>query len=432
METTQKLTDKQKRQIKKYAVFTLLSLCFAGCMWLIFSYPAGLKEAGGEGFNTDVPLPKDASIVVDKRDAYEAEQMRRKQEQRMRSMEEYLTGAAGEENEETPEADISVFGERAPEPELRPIQTSQSAYRDIHRTLESFYEAPREDPEKEALKQEIEELRRRQAETPPQPPAYDEQLALMEKSYELAAKYLPSTGRSAAEPVAPAASEGRAAGKEATTAGTAIATVRHAGDRTVSSLAQEVSDAEFIASYSQPRNLGFLTVESTAQTGRGNTLAAVVHNEQTITGGQSLRLRLTEAVRLGERLIPVHTLLTGWGRINGERLEIDVQSIEHEGMIIPVKLTVYDTDGQRGVYIPGSMEMNALKEIAANAGQNLGQSINLTQQDAAEQLLTDLWRGAIQGTSAYLSKKIRQVKVTLKAGHRLLLLPSGGEYVTVE
>jgi conjugative transposon TraM protein len=104
-------------------------------------------------------------------------------------------------------------------------------------------------------------------------------------------------------------------------------------------------------------------------------------------------------------------------------MEIRVSSIEHEGTIIPVSLQAYDSDGQQGVYIPGSMEMAAVKEIAGNMGQNLGSTINISQQGAGEQLLTDLGRGAIQGASQYISKKAREVKVTLKAGYRIFLLP---------
>ena len=69
------------------------------------------------------------------------------------------------------------------------------------------------------------------------------------------------------------------------------------------------------------------------------------------------------------------------------------------------------------------MEIAAFKEITGNLGSNLGTTINLNQQSAGEQLLTDLGRGAIQGTSQYIGKKAREVKVTLKAGYRLFLLP---------
>ena len=43
--------------------------------------------------------------------------------------------------------------------------------------------------------------------------------------------------------------------------------------------------------------------------------------------------------------------------------------------------------------------------------------------DAGTQLLSDLGRSVIQGTAQYVGQKMRQVKVTLKAGYRVLLLP---------
>jgi putative uncharacterized protein (fragment) len=90
-------------------------------------------------------------------------------------------------------------------------------------------------------------------------------------------------------------------------------------------------------------------------------------------------------------------------------------------MIIPVELTVVDGDGQEGIFIPGSMEIDAIREIAANLGGNLGTTINLNQQSAGDQLLTDLGKGAIQGTSQYIAKKMRTIKVHLKAGYNLML-----------
>ena len=64
----------------------------------------------------------------------------------------------------------------------------------------------------------------------------------------------------------------------------------------------------------------------------------------------------------------------------------------------------------------------AVKEIAANMGAGMGSSITITD-DAGSQLLSDLGRSAIQGVSQYVSKKMRSVKVTLKAGYSVLLLP---------
>jgi conjugative transposon TraM protein len=86
-------------------------------------------------------------------------------------------------------------------------------------------------------------------------------------------------------------------------------------------------------------------------------------------------------------------------------------------------MEVFDTDGNPGISVPGSEELNAVKEVAANMGTSMGSSITITD-NAGSQLLADLGRSVVQGASQYAGKKMRAVRVTLKAGHRLLLLPS--------
>ena len=60
--------------------------------------------------------------------------------------------------------------------------------------------------------------------------------------------------------------------------------------------------------------------------------------------------------------------------------------------------------------------------VSVHGANRLGGSITITD-DAGSQLLSDLGRSAIQGVSQYVSKKMRSVKVTLKAGYSVLLLP---------
>ena len=66
------------------------------------------------------------------------------------------------------------------------------------------------------------------------------------------------------------------------------------------------------------------------------------------------------------------------------------------------------------------MEISAVKEIAANMGSSLGSSINIST-DAGAQLASDLGKGVIQGTSQYIARKMRVVKVHLKAGYKVML-----------
>ena len=107
-------------------------------------------------------------------------------------------------------------------------------------------------------------------------------------------------------------------------------------------------------------------------------------------------------------------------KIQGERLNVLISSLEYHGNIIPVELAVYDTDGQAGIFIPGSMERSAAKEIVAGMGTSAGSSMNIST-DAGAQLAADLGKGLIQGTSQYFSKKMRSVKVHLKAGYKVLI-----------
>ena len=85
-----------------------------------------------------------------------------------------------------------------------------------------------------------------------------------------------------------------------------------------------------------------------------------------------------------------------------------------------MELAVFDSDGQEGIFIPGSMEIDAVMEIAANMGSSLGSSINIST-NAGAQLASDLGKGVIQGTSQYIAKKMRTVKFHLKAGYKVLL-----------
>ena len=383
-----------------------------------------LAEQQMAGFNAELPDPRGAGIEADKITAYELEDMRVKQEQKMRTLEDFTALTADDEEEEVVEIPEeprytgagSSSAYRGGGSRSNSFSTSTSAYNDINATLGSFYEQPREDPEKEALKAELEELKQSMAQQQNSQPTYADQVALLEKSYELAAKYMPGGST--------ATSESKAEEVETTTrSGKSKAVpVGQVSKPVVSALAQPVSDSMMIARMAQSVGGGFNTAVGAApMQNTRNTIKACVHGDQTITSGQSVRLRLLEDMRVGKYVLPRNTLITGEGSIKGERLDIEILQVEHNGTIIPVELTVHDNDGQAGIFIPGSMEASAAKEMAANLGQNLGTSISITNQSAGDQLLSEVGRGAIQGVSQYISKKMREEKVHLKSGYTLML-----------
>src|SRR3712207_5695621 len=254
---------------------------------------------------------------------------------------------------------------------------SANAYRDINRQLSTFYDPPAVDEEKEDLKRQVAELTDRLQQQQNATPTADDQMALLEKSYELAAKYM----NGGQEQVAQVPVTG---GIDRKPDAVAVQAIR---ETTVSGLQQPMSDADFIRAYSQPRNYGFNTAVGTGYAMGRNTVAACIHQDQTLTGGQAVKLRLLEPIQAGNIVVPKNTLVAGTAKVQGERLDILVSSIEYAGNIIPVELAVFDTDGQKGLSVPSSMEQEAFNEAMANIGSGLGRSEEHTSELQSRQYL---------------------------------------------
>ena len=369
---------KRKEQIKKILVYGgMVMLCLVS-FYFIFKPSKEQVQAEQQkvGFNAELPDPRGAGIEADKIAAYELEDMRVKQEQKMRTLEDFTSMTTDDEEEEVveiPEEPRYTGGSGGSSyrggssSRSNSFSTSTSAYNDINATLGSFYEEPREDPEKEALKAELEELKQSMAQQQNSQPTYADQVATSEGAAE-EVEITTRSGKAKAQPVG------------------------HVTTPVVSALAQPMSDSVMIARMAQSVGGGFHTAvgEAPKQAAR-NTIKACVHGDQTITSGQSVRLRLLEAMRVGKYVLPRNTLISGEGSIKGERLDIEILKVEHNGTSIPVELTVHDNDGQAGIFIPGSMEASAAKEMAA------------------------------KGVSQYISKKMREEKVHLNSGYTLML-----------
>ena len=410
------LTPQQVQQRRKMIVFPLMFLAFAGCMYLIFA-PSGKEDVNVEsvgGFNADIPLPAEDGIIADKQKAYEQAMLNRKQQDKIQSLQDF--GFTGDDETEEPQAEIDLMPEEDVQPQRGGgASYSANAYRDINRQLSTFYETPPVDEEKEELKRQVAELTDRLKQQQNATPTADDQMALLEKSYELAAKYMNGQdgqrGQIAQIPTA---------GQNGGGIGTPAIPVQAIRETTVSGLQQPMSDADFIRAYSQPRNYGFNTAVGTGYAMGRNTIAACIHQDQTVMDGQQVKLRLLEPLQAGNLIIPRNTVVSGTGKVQGERLDITVSSVQYQGNILPVELAVYDNEGMKGLCIETSLEREAAKEAMANIGGGLGTSISFARS-AGQQVAMDITRGLMQGGSQYLAKKFRTVKVHLKAGDPLML-----------
>lgn len=427
METNNKKepTPGQPKDRKKLLIYPLMVFGFLLAIYFIFNLNGKKEEKTDEvqGFNAEVPQAENEGIVSDKKTAYELEQQKKKQEEKIKSLQDYAFSLGNEEETEEGHNELDL---KIEETENKPahtrqnsIESSNAAYRNITKELNSFYEPTKDNKEKKQLEEKIEELTKQLEDK--QNKADNDPVALMEKSYQMAAKYLtppsgnqPPQAETSVSPVVPTGG-----GK---TAITAVSGVR---ENIVSRLDQPLTDSAFLSECLKNRNR-FNTAEHSNGEPTRNTINACVYQTKTLCFGngedQKVCFRILEDVQAGTLVIPRNSLFTGDAKLQGGRLEITITTIEYAGNIIPVKLTVYDLDGQKGIEAPGSMETDAIKEAAGNMGAELGTSITLTQ-DAKQQIATDLAKGAIQTGAQYLGKKIKTVKVTLKANHEVFILP---------
>ena len=426
------LTEQERQRRKKMIVYPLMVLIFLGSMWLIFA-PTGDKEVkGGDGFNTEMPDAAAGGIIGDKAKAYETtgRQEERRQEREMaigdlgtlfartapaeREAASDTTGTTGNGDFSLTAPEDGTPSDRKVKSTRQTIASSAEAYRDINRTLGSFYQ-PSEDAANEQLKSRISELEDKlasQAQTGTN--TVDEQMALMERSYQLAAKYMPNAQNGDGQYAG--AGEQAVSGQQGKKR--KVSPIQQVTKTVVSALGGQAYDDEDYGGFTFQ---SFKTaVGSGGGVSRKNTISASIYGYQTVTDGQTVRLRLLEPMAVEERIIPKGAIIVGATKIQGERLCISITSIENGRMIIPVELSVYDTDGQEGIFIPNSMEVSAAKEVAANMGGSMGSSINISS-DAKAQLASDIGKGLIQGTSQYVAKKMRTIKVHLKAGYQVLL-----------
>ena len=376
-------TPAEKERLKRIAVYTLLILSCLVCFWIIFA-PNGDDDAVKGKANMELPEQTSEGLPETKMDAYEQEKLRKEKAQSDSS----ITAVSTQLDTVTAPTEPSVPDE---------IQNSANAYQQAQASLQDFYVPDYSQTEQVAeLQARIDELEMQNAMAQQQTQQPNE-MELLERSYQLAAQYM-GNGNGGNYPPPQQEEKGKRN----------VQPVQNVTHNVVSTLSAATNERGFNTSVGTKRSVG------------KNTIAAVIAGNQSVINGQSVKLRTTEPMWISNRLIPRNTTIVGAARLQDERLEIEITSVETGGSIYEVELKVYDSDGQEGINIPNSMESDALHEIGANMGSTMGSSINIST-DAGAQIASDVGRGLINGVSQYLTKKMRTVKVHLKSGYRVML-----------
>ena len=413
------LTDDKKSTIerfKKPLIFGLMGIVFMGCLYLIFKPSADKKEMENIGLNNAFPQATGAGMQDDKQKAYEQDMLEQKDQEKRNALttlsDYWNTDSTQQTKEELPEEDQNnsmMTGKSG--------TSTLNSYRNAQSTLGSFYQD--NNSETQELRRQLDELKEKLAEKDiPVGVTVNDQLTLMEKSYQMASKYLPSGGNTEK----PVSTDSASRGSSSNSQKEYFVAFTPTRKKAVSALYREPTDSAFLADWSENKNRGFYTAGTVEQVAQPkNSVKASIQETQTIIGESGVRLRLLEPAQTPNRTIPQGTILTAIGKFQGGRLQLKVTSIELEGNIIPVDITIYDLDGQQGLYVPYSPERNAVTDIVANMGNATGSSFSMNSS-TGQQIGSDLSKSAVQGVSGYFAKKIRTPKVTLKAGHQVFLV----------
>lgn len=426
------LTVEQKLRQKKLLIYPLLFIVFGLSIWYIFSPSKSEKLKETKGFNTTIPTPKNTNLTDDKKAAFEQARLEENQGEQKQSLQslasmfnDEMKSPEASELEKDPETQLHHAGEKIyssnnrSREHIAKIQSSNNAYKQVNRNLGSFFESSKVNPDTKPTNRKMDELSARIQESDNRKSTIADQIELMEKSYQMAAKYIPQ-GQNQGPAMGGQNYQSTGSSLLSHKNKSQISSINQQIEQTVSSLPQAV-DSIGMRNNKSPHNNGFNTAVGTGLLDDRNTIKACVHENCSLVNGQSIRLRLLEPVQIGKFRIPPNTLISGEAKIQGDRLVISIQSLEYRGTIFSIELTVYDTDGQEGIFIPGSLEINAFKEMVGNIGSNMGTSISLTQS-AGQQVLSGLGKGLIQSGSQYMTKKVQTVTVKLKAGYKILLL----------
>lgn len=160
---------------------------------------------------------------------------------------------------------------------------------------------------------------------------------------------------------------------------------------------------------------GFYGVKKEERKEHQNAIQAVIHQNQELVNGSVVKLRLVNEIIAGDVSIPKGNFIYGTVSLNNERLNIEITSIRFSNVVLPVKLQVYDMDGLTGLYIPGAITRDVAKQSADNSLQLL--DVNTVDPSLKAQA-TIAGIGAMKNL---ISKKVKLVKVYVKAGYKVLL-----------
>lgn len=146
-------------------------------------------------------------------------------------------------------------------------------------------------------------------------------------------------------------------------------------------------------------------------------IKAIIDEDIKAVDGSRVRLRLLDDVETGELIVPkgsyLYATMNGFG---SQRVKGNVKSLMVADELVKVNLSIYDTDGLEGLYVPASTFRETSKDVASSA---LGSNVNMnngTTGNSFTQWGIQAVQNAYQRTSNAISKSVKKNKAKLKYG----------------
>lgn len=154
-------------------------------------------------------------------------------------------------------------------------------------------------------------------------------------------------------------------------------------------------------------------------------IKAIIDENVKATDGSRVRLRLLDDVEINEHVVKrgsyLYATMSGF---SSQRVKGSISSIMVDDELVKVSLSLYDTDGLEGLYVPSSQFRETSKDVASGAvSGNMNMNTSGTGSSFSQWGMQAV-QNAYQKTSNAIGKAIKKNKVKLKYGTFVYIINS--------
>ena len=370
-----------------------------------------------------MPEPKEVDLPQEKAKAYTTEVWFEKQKELQEKKDAFLSDLTSETQGDTPPDYNSVQRhEMFTNWAVQSGKQINQAQKDIREFIRDFEPEDVTNFEFAPSKKELFERVENQRVFSPSSVTTSEQLELVEKSLEIASRYIPSAKEESSSLENFSSQETTNLDKgvkikiQTPESLDVVSTLlpNSALDGNFNKSAIEVDLPPFKPEFLTPVGLGRKREVK-------NSIRTRVLYDTSFKNESEIQVVLEEDILINNYLLKKGSVLLAKAKVNRGRLELKIESILVDGHVLAISFTGYDHFGNAGLAINDYSEVSDSKELLANMGNTASNSISFNSS-FKDQLLTNLSSDLISGVSGIFSNKLRSTKVFVYKGQEVLFV----------